>query len=380
MGVYLPSAGSPLEEYRDYLSQLEGIVASLQNEGEVLVLGDFNAHLKYDDSGEISGGNPQGIHLADWLDQYHLYPVSLTDSHQGPRFTYCSGGHSTTVDYIIADASLASRIDRSWTMVDIAENVSDHLPLSVSLQIQALTECSAYIDPDDMIDWDQDKTGEAVDLYMRGVQVIVSPALNSELNTCDDINQEILRVTKELVLLAKSTMPLRRNRKKSYIRDQALSLLCHQNRLARSKWIACGRPLSGSLYEDMKSAKKEMKSHLTRCRAREERKILQRRDALFRNGDIRRFKKPRESKFDGSRIRDGDSLLTNMADVLASWEHHFRDLGSSRLSDTPSISHLEDKVDYMVSQSYLNEDCTLDWEVSIEEIEAMMRQIKKGNH
>ena len=32
----------------------------------------------------------------------------------------------------------------------------------------------------------------------------------------------------------------------------------------------------------------------------------------------------------------------------------------------------------MTSQSHLNEDDTLDWDITIEEIEAMMRRIKKG--
>ena len=378
VGVYLPSAGSPLDDYREYLSQLEDVVASLQREGELLILGDFNAHLQYAPSGEISGGNPQGIHLANWLDQYHLYPVSLTNSREGPGYTYHSGAHYTSVDYIIADVSLASQINRSWTAEDIAENVSDHLPLSISLQVHHPIGQAPGIGKDDIIDWDQDLAGDLTALYMRGVQLIVSPALDSTFNSCDDINQEITRVARELVLLAKSTMPLRKQRRKPYIKDQTLSLLCHQNRLARSSWISSGRPRAGSLYEDMKSAKRELKSHLFRCRARVERKILQKRDALFRHGDVKRFKKPGGNKYDGSQIRDGDTLLTDLGEVLSSWEGYFRALSKSRLPNTPSISHLEGEIAYMASQSHLNEDDTLDWDITIEEIEAMMRRIKKG--
>ena len=105
MGVYLPSAGSPTEEYGEYLTHLESVVTSLQSEGELLIMGDFNAHMQYAPSGEILGKNLHGVHLANWLDQYHLYPVSLTTGHEGPGYTYHSGAHFTSVDYIIADAS-----------------------------------------------------------------------------------------------------------------------------------------------------------------------------------------------------------------------------------------------------------------------------------
>ena len=56
------------------------------------------------------------LKAASWLDRYRLYPVSLTDTHEGPEYTFQSGAISTTVDYIIADASLAPLIIRCWTI------------------------------------------------------------------------------------------------------------------------------------------------------------------------------------------------------------------------------------------------------------------------
>ena len=88
----------------------------------------------YDSSGAIVGINPLG---ANWLNLYHLYPVSLTNIHEGPEYTYHSGAHSTTVDYIIADASLSSIISRCWTTelytsIEIAYNENFSLFLKVS--------------------------------------------------------------------------------------------------------------------------------------------------------------------------------------------------------------------------------------------------------
>ena len=96
---------------------------------------------------------------------------------------------------------------------------------------------------------------------------------------------------------------------------------------------------------------------------------LQRRDILFQQGDTRRFKKPSCSKFDGSQIRDGDTVLTDSSDVLSSWESYFCALGRSRLPDTPSIIHLEEDITRMAARSHLNNDDTLDWDITVDEIE-----------
>ena len=70
-------------------------------------MGDFNAHIKYGQFGEIEGRNPAGSYLAKLIVNSTLYPVSLTDICTGPDYTYHSGDHFTTVDYIIAGASFA---------------------------------------------------------------------------------------------------------------------------------------------------------------------------------------------------------------------------------------------------------------------------------
>ena len=46
IGVYLPSSNIPLEEYCEYMSQLEELITMTmcQKSGEVVTMGDFNAH------------------------------------------------------------------------------------------------------------------------------------------------------------------------------------------------------------------------------------------------------------------------------------------------------------------------------------------------
>ena len=144
-----------------------------------------------------------------------------------------------------------------------------------------------------------------------------------------------------LVELPKTILPLHKNHRKPFIKDKVLNSLCHQNCGARASWITDGCPHVGQSYGSMKSARKRMKSYLTCCHAREECKILQSRDTLFRRGDSRRFKKPTGSSFNGSRVWEDNRLLTDPNDVLLSWEGYFSDLCRSRVSLLPWISHLD---------------------------------------
>ena len=75
---------------------------------------------------------------------------------------------------------LTSRIIRSWTEENIVENVSDHLPLSISLQLHIPLEHKPGVGKVDEIDWTQDLTGNVTALYRWGVQLIVGPSLDSD--------------------------------------------------------------------------------------------------------------------------------------------------------------------------------------------------------
>ena len=109
--VYLPSSNLPVEEYQECVHLLEEVVTDCQRSGEVVVLGDFNAHLKYmEHTGEIEGINPPGLCLAKFIDNSDLYPVSLTSLCTGPAYTYHSGDHFTTIDYVLAGLTFAPYI------------------------------------------------------------------------------------------------------------------------------------------------------------------------------------------------------------------------------------------------------------------------------
>ena len=91
-------------------------------------------------------------------------------------------------------------------------------------------------------------------------------------------------------LLLKRFLLLDSNTKvKNYISDDELKQKCQRNKTAWCHWENAGRPRSEILFQNMKDAKYEVKLYIRKCRARQERKVIQTRDEMFKNEDDRCF-------------------------------------------------------------------------------------------
>ncbi len=128
--------------------------------------------------------------------------MSIFNIHRGPTYTYQSGDHSTTVDYVISGATTASIIEDCWTGDDVPGNVSDHLSISVSLKIDV--PINTVPEAPVRLDWEKALAANIICRYTEGVQHIVSTSLRSSLIT---VNDEIVRASDELVNLARTVLP-----------------------------------------------------------------------------------------------------------------------------------------------------------------------------
>ena len=90
IGVYLPTSDNSIDVYREYITELENVVSTLQAYGPTIIMGDFNAHLK---GTSMSSTNVQGQLVEDLCYHLDLYPVSLSELSSGPGYTYFSGNH-----------------------------------------------------------------------------------------------------------------------------------------------------------------------------------------------------------------------------------------------------------------------------------------------
>ena len=165
LSVYLPSTDHDIEEYKHYLNVLECAISALQSEGQVIVVGDFNAHLP---TLQQNNANTQGQLLADLLHCHNLFPVSCSSIATGPKYTYFSGQTITTVDYILISPELAPSVNFCTTLDHAPLNVSDHLPISISVCTPYTN--SLHCEPShSTISWSKASEDGSIEHYSRQV-------------------------------------------------------------------------------------------------------------------------------------------------------------------------------------------------------------------
>ena len=277
IGIYMPSSDYPQDEYISCLEAVDTIISRLSPDDPLLVVGDLNCHL-----GPMGGHrssdstNSRGILWKELIDNHSLYVPSQSDIATGPTYTYSSGGSFTTLDYIIGNAVLASYLTSCRTIEDHSLNTSDHLPLSVKLNIQSVTNVQRVKDKPSL-NWNRSRENGSCDVYAQRTDSMVKPLLDKDYSSIEEIEKDLSFFTESLYSIATETIPhykTRDNSHESHVKDSFLSSLCYQSRVAFREWKASGRPTSGSLYEKRKKCKRDVASYLSKCRARLERYSL----------------------------------------------------------------------------------------------------------
>ena len=142
IGVYLLSSEHPLQTFKEYLTDFEGMISSFQRNGSILVAGDLNARLgRYSGPRVCGERNNQGILLDELIHQTSLHPVYVSSLATGPLCTYFNADHFTTLDYCLIDRMLASATTACSLHEEHPFNLSDHLSLSISLDLQMMSGC-----------------------------------------------------------------------------------------------------------------------------------------------------------------------------------------------------------------------------------------------
>ena len=190
LSVYLPSTDHDIEEYKHYLNVLECAISALQSEGQVIVVGDYNAHLP---TLQHNNANTQGQLLADLLHCYNLFPVSCSNIATEPKYTYFSGQTTTTVDYILINPELAPSVNSCTTLAHAPLNVSDHLPISISICTPYTN--SLHCEPShSTINWSKTSEDGSIEHYSRQVRCAIAPQLNNTLLSINEVDAEIQHV------------------------------------------------------------------------------------------------------------------------------------------------------------------------------------------
>ena len=372
IGVYLPSADFPTDIFTDHLVELENVISYFQKDGPVLVVGDFNAHIGTRGGTRGEGdGNVRGQLVMGLVERTEQYVVSLSQAASGPMYTYFQNDVHTTVDYCLLDYSAADMISLCATLDHHPLNLSDHLPLHISLDFQP--HSVTIPDKGPCLNWGRVIREGSLNCYMSDLFLCLSKhnKIQHTLHNVDAIEEEIIVVSRLIRDCALKNIPEYKTRKKPYFCDKELKNLCMHSKAAWKKWNSAGKPRSGPLLMAMRECKKRVKTFVSRCRAKSERKDIQKRDLLFKNKDNRRFNRPKKI-FTCKKLRVGDKLVTKLEELLHYWKEHFTMLSTSN----SSISDIANGK--LEALSHGLDDQILDVDFTFEEIEDIIKRLKTG--
>ena len=112
--------------------------------------------------------NVQGVFLFDLIGRCELSAVSLGSISCGECYTYRNGTVTTTVDYVLMDLATASMTESCENLSEVELNLSDHLPLSVTLGCDP--SCSKEQKAQfDGVDWQSARASGALADYEKEV-------------------------------------------------------------------------------------------------------------------------------------------------------------------------------------------------------------------
>lgn len=193
--------------------------------GPTIIMGDFNAHLSNLGSPRGCGNsNSQGVLVHELLQRCNLFSASLSNHTEGPDYTFWRGDTCTTVDYVLMDVDAASIMSSCVVHEETSLNTSDHLPISVKLDIP--TDCVENLNTFTRIDWTKAELSGATFSFQAAVSEIVSPFISSMHNSIDSINDEIQLVTRHIADAAKHTLPCVKPKKRRVFKDSTLKQIC----------------------------------------------------------------------------------------------------------------------------------------------------------
>ena len=263
ISVYFPSADADFNSFQECIFDLEETVNSLDSvTTAVIIAGDFNAHL-----GPLAGPrgigntNSRGIALKQFIDRNHLFVASHNQYSYGPSYTYHSGDKFTTLDYMITNRAACSLLTDAPCIPDHSLNISDHLPLSISIQASPTLATTNLLVP--KVDWRKAISTNAIVTFTKSIDNLLSPLLNNSYDDITKLDHEVRTVCSRICALAEELLPKYSSRKRSqsnYIKDDHLKRLYTKSKATWKEWKNAGRPQSGELLEKKTSTKKEIQS------------------------------------------------------------------------------------------------------------------------
>jgi len=279
LNIYMPcSSSNNIEEFSLYLNKIDSIVTTADTVSS-MILGDFNANLRMDDSGVIN--HLFGKRLLTFCEGNNLLcsDYQLLDKEKSYSFVSHAHGSTSWLDHCLTTYNMHHMIRDMY--IDYSFITSDHLPMFITLNADlAKTPFSVpYQTTRSRVNWNK-LSDEDIDMYKcRTNELLSKIKLDLDVVLCEDLSckdpvhtcsiSKMYNSITDALLSASSSLQVSSIDKTSQVPgwNEWCSALHREARDAFLHWRSNSSPRSGAIYDTMRMKRAHFKLALRKCKA-----------------------------------------------------------------------------------------------------------------
>ena len=130
----MPHQSCKIANYEDEVMILEKVIVECMKDGSIVVIGDGNISLSKEYG--CRGSDTSSRYTKVLMNMFKKYDIVCADLQygSGPCYTYEKAGNRTYIDHSFISRDLVDHLSSCSVIEDTVQNVSDHLPIDISLR------------------------------------------------------------------------------------------------------------------------------------------------------------------------------------------------------------------------------------------------------
>ncbi len=393
VGVYLPQSGCQVTDYQEHLDVLEYVVEQCSKDGDVVILGDFNAHFGKDVF--VRGWGKTSVNGRKLLNMMSSCSLTAADMHEqckGPLYTFENDqGHCSYIDHCIVPNHCLNDVIECRVLEDLL-NSSDHLALMCTIRQADVTvtinEEGDQLSRASKVAWHKLSQEELQSKYTDPLDAkIALITFNSNGSVKNDITK-LTDVFEQAVNDVCNDLPnCRYNRHLKPYWNEGLTKSAQKKKQAWHKWVDAGKPRDDNLlWQEYKETKKQFRKDLRRANLETELANL---DKIVKTQEIdqrlfwKLINKRRKTKTHtvSPIVNKEGQTEREIGAITKVWKEYYHELY------TPvQLDQYDENWKVTVEQAITNEDMTprdgdseiLSNPITMEEVKGVCRKLKVG--
>ena len=343
VAVYMPHSTCVIADYDEVLKELERVIIELMSKSEVMVIGDINAHFG-PEVGKRGWGktSKSGKSFLNFARQYNMCPIDMGKTCTGPNYSFSSTRGKSYIDHCFITNLMANRAE-CRILNDAIQNTSDHLPISVNINVRGGIECNGSSDHQ-QVAWRKATDNQITSLYTNPLEINLNnmcaeleiDLFNENPNIYNEavgiINDVIQNVKKAVETYSENLPQCKYNKKLKPYWSKELTSLNKANKRVRQEWIDAGRPEDPlhPVKVRYKKAKSDFRREQRRLKYEYEIKCMEEISST-QEIDQRYFwyavnKTRKKQKRINPILNDNGIMLTDVDDIRNEWNSYYRKL------------------------------------------------------